>query len=401
MTRNAQGKDAKFDIKKLQLENIGQFLELYAVKSESVFWLSSPDFLTIQYVSPAYEKIWERSVEELLAEPEIWINFLHPDDIKPDYHPIHAMAERIKIEGPNARYEENYRIIRPSGEVRWILDRGFPVYNKSGECCGVTGVAVDVTNEKLAEETLRIAKEKAEAANKMKTDFLANMSHDIKTPLAGIISAAEFLKLTLESGQPQELVSGIFDAANQLLQFFDNCFELSKIESGEIEYYNEPFSLQTLAKDIQHIFNPAARDKQLEFLVHCADNLPETLVGSRPHVFRVLLNLVGNAIKFTDKGHIKITVALDAQSAQDNPRAIITVEDSGIGIPKDKQQDIFKKLTRLQPSYEGLYEGSGIGLYLVDKFVSQMDGDITVNSQPGKGSQFRVSLPFKQPQGAP
>ena len=115
----------------LSLEAIADFLSKLAEKSESVYWLSSPDFKRIAYISPAYEKIWGRSRNILYAEPELWITYLHPDDVK-NYHPIHLMAERVAKLGPAARYEEDYRILRPDGEVRWIIDRGFPIYDEAG-----------------------------------------------------------------------------------------------------------------------------------------------------------------------------------------------------------------------------------------------------------------------------
>jgi PAS domain S-box-containing protein len=151
----------------LELKNLGNFLTKLAEQSECVYWLSSPDFKNIIYISPAYEKIWGRSREILYKNPSVWIDYLVPEDVK-YYHPIHAMAERIAQEGDSARYNESYRIQRPDGEIRWILDRGFPIYNKENICVGATGVAVDVTQIKLYEQALIEAKEVAERALKSK-----------------------------------------------------------------------------------------------------------------------------------------------------------------------------------------------------------------------------------------
>ena len=178
-----------------KLLKLGGFLSQLANKSEHVYWLSSPDFEKIEYISPAYEIIWGRKVEELYQNPEKWITFLHPDDAK-NHHPIMAMKEQIEKLGESARYREDYRIIRPDGTIRWIMDRGFPIYDEEGVCCGVTGVALDVTKEKEFEIALSTAKEKAEAANRAKTQFLANMSHDMLSPLSGILLAAETIRET-------------------------------------------------------------------------------------------------------------------------------------------------------------------------------------------------------------
>tara|TARA_Y100000588_G_C14088334_1_gene853309 strand:+ start:642 stop:1040 length:399 start_codon:yes stop_codon:yes gene_type:complete len=129
---------------KLNLDVVGNFLSKYTEKSDHVYWVSSSDFSQIKYVSSSYEKVWGRPRLELYNNPEIWIGFLHPDDAK-DHHPIHEMAKKISIQGEDARYEEDYRIIRPDGSIRWILDRGFPLIDENGSCYGVTGVAIDVT----------------------------------------------------------------------------------------------------------------------------------------------------------------------------------------------------------------------------------------------------------------
>lgn len=179
----------------LNLQDIGDFLSKLAEKSENVYWLSSPDFETIQYISPAYEKIWGRSVETLYKEPELWITYLHPDDAK-DHHPIHAMKDRVAKLGPDARYEENYRIIRPNGEIRWIVDRGFPIYD-SGVCCGVTGVAIDITTE-MEVEQLRKERAIAEETNKHLKTMAGSIAHELRNPLGGIKTAVSFIKATTQ-----------------------------------------------------------------------------------------------------------------------------------------------------------------------------------------------------------
>ena len=127
------------------LEEIGNFLAKFTEHSEHIYWISSADFKKIQYISPSYERIWGRSREELYSNPEIWITFLHPEDII-NHHPIHEMAKRVELLGERARYAENYRIIRPDGNIRWIMDNGFPIFDESGRCLGVTGIAIDITN---------------------------------------------------------------------------------------------------------------------------------------------------------------------------------------------------------------------------------------------------------------
>jgi len=139
----------------IALEEISDFLVKISKYSDGVYWLSTPDFKKIQYISPAYEKIWGRPRAELYSNPELWITYLHPEDAKKS-HPIHEMAEKVKKLGLEARYKETYRIIKPTGETRWILDEGAPVASKEGSCCGVTGIAIDVTEQMLEQTEGRV-----------------------------------------------------------------------------------------------------------------------------------------------------------------------------------------------------------------------------------------------------
>jgi PAS domain S-box-containing protein len=195
------------DNKKIKLADVSAFLAQLAEQSESVYWLSSPDFSRIEYISPAYEKIWGRTRESLFANPEIWITFLHPEDAK-DHHPIHAMAERIKNLGQLARYEEDYRIIRPDGEIRWIIDRGFPIYDDFGNCTGVTGVAIDITTKVRQQQEFR--------------KIVSQVVHDIRSPLTAmqmILPECDILPQDLHS-LLNRATSRISDIANKLLYEF-------------------------------------------------------------------------------------------------------------------------------------------------------------------------------------
>ncbi|MES2203872.1 MAG: PAS domain-containing protein, partial [Pseudomonadota bacterium] len=238
------------------IKEFSAFLSQLAERSEHVYWLSSPDLESIQYISPAYEKIWGRKLEELYNDPEKWITFLHPEDAE-HHHPIHVMKDRIKQLGQAAKYNEDYRIIRPDGEVRWIMDRGFPIYDPQGNCLGITGVALDVTKEKEAELKLAKAKIQAEAANRAKTEFLANMSHDVKTPLSGVIGMADLIAHD-STGKEKQRGEAIHSCGLQLLSFFNDCLELSKLEMLEWAGMEENFSLTTLLEQIHDLLAPTA-----------------------------------------------------------------------------------------------------------------------------------------------
>jgi two-component system aerobic respiration control sensor histidine kinase ArcB len=410
-------------INQLTLEDIGSFLEKLAEKSESVYWLSSPDFKKIQYISPAYERIWGRSCAALYANPELWITYLHPDDSQ-DHHPIYDMAERVGSEGPLARYQKEYRIIRPNGEVRWIIDQGFPVYGRDNKCCGVTGVAVDITENKLAEEKLKESKEKAEAASRAKSEFIANMSHDIRTPMTGIVGMVQDMLDTAEETQKkieskkissQEELSRLLiglttlvktdsdilmSAVDQLLQLCNEILEVTHLDGGMSVQPSESFDLHDLIQANVELQQPVAKHKKLALSAKIDKKVPRYVKGLKNYTDRTILNLVSNALKFTAKGSVKIKVAIaEDQSASSSnvDKSVIVqirVEDTGMGIPEEKFDVIFEYFSRLTSSYEGVYKGSGLGLYTVKNYIEAMKGSIGLTSAVGKGTCFTITLPF-------
>ena len=379
---------------RLDLAALRELLSNLAENSPMVYWLSSPDFAQILYISPAYEKVWGRTRKELYNHPELWITYLHPDDSQA-YHPIVAMKERVAKEGAKARYVENYRIVRPSGEVRWIVDRGFPVVDRdTGELIGVTGVAMDITEEKQLEEERAKAHAELIAAHEMKMRFIRDMQHDIRTPFTGLWGLAHALLQMETDPQKHEMIALIEAAAKQLLDYCNNILEFNKTESSPI--MEEKLDLIKLMQNLITIEKPAAVNKKLSLSL-VMDNVPQFIFGDYARLKSLLLNLVSNAIKFTDAGGIKLTV----QSVKKlNDYKIILqfkVEDTGIGIPPEKQKFIYEKFSRVEPANRGKYTGSGLGLSIVKSIMHDLEGDIEVISEADKGTTFICNLPVRIP----
>lgn len=378
----------------MNLESIADFLSKLAEKSNSVYWLSSPDFSRIAYVSPAYETIWGRSREELIKRPEIWITFLHPEDIV-QHHPINEMARRVAEYGEKARYEEHYRIIRPDGEIRWIIDRGFPVYNSEGVCCGVTGVAVDVTQEKQIEENLRIAKDKAEEACRLKNQFIRNMEHDLRTPFSGILGLSEYLAEKEDDIEKKEILLDIVNSSKELLDYCNTIFEISRIDSGHYPILENEVNLNKLLQSVYNTQLPAAKLKNINFkLQQINGDYPEYIITDEHRLKTILMNIVSNAIKFTPQGEVTFKLEFD-RNTSNNSQIKFIIKDTGVGIPKESILKIFDKFSRLHPSNNGIYKGLGFGLVISNKFIQDLQGEIEVDSALGEGSTFIVSLPVK------
>lgn len=282
-------------------------------------------------------------------------------------------------------------------------DKGNPVYYMSSRVpllddkkniIGVVGISVDITARIKMEENLRQEKERAEAASHAKTMFLANMSHDIKTPIAGIISTAEYLTHSIEDDENNSRADDIVKSGFRLLEMMVEIIEISRLEVRQTERTQLRFNFQKLIDDIVQLIKPSFIEKPFKLKVDYAKNIPNFLIGDRWHLYRVILNLLSNAIKFTKKGSITIKVAPIKQTKK-KITLKISVQDTGMGIPKEKQATIFDNFTRLTPSYEGIYKGTGLGLYIVKQFIEAMKGKITVESEEGKGSSFNCIIPFK------
>lgn len=383
------------NIYKLTLEDIGNFLTKLSESSDSVYWLSTPNFKKIQYISAAYEKIWGRPRQILYDNPELWISYLYPGDAKAfNYHPIHRMAERLSQLGPAARYEENYRIVRPDGEIRWIIDRGFPIYGTDGTCYGVTGVAIDVSNEKQVEETLRKAKEDSELARRAKEEFIINMSHDLRTPLAGIIGLSHIQAKFGKNKREREYGQMIEGAGNQLLDLLNQVLKVASVEHETDE--NLTFSqvnLQELVRELQVLMLPAIKDRGLELYLLIDNALPTVIETDRIKLKRILLNLLANAIKFTVKGSISLEINLLSIQKQ-SVQLEIHIRDTGIGIALEKQNKILDRFYRVTSCDNETYKGFGIGLYLVKKFVDLLEGEIRISSKEREGSCFTLHFNF-------
>jgi PAS domain S-box-containing protein len=299
----------------------------------------------------------------------------------------------IETGQPLLNIEENQ--IQTDGSVKTVLVSKVPLRNYSGDIVGILGSYVDISYLKNIEQSLKAAKEIAESANRAKTEFIENISHDVVTPLVTLRLIGETI---MESADHNNSKKGniIARCAESLLSFFENCLKSSRIELSAWSAKEEVFSFSNLLDDIDALFSPTATMKNLVFNASCDPTLPKKMIGYRDSIYRVILNLVGNALKFTATGSVTVRVFLVEKMNQETIRVGIEVSDTGFGIPEDKQKVIFEKLHRLTPAYEGKTEGSGIGLYIVDQYVKRMGGEILVKSKVGEGSTFTVTFPIKR-----
>ncbi|MCB1828286.1 MAG: PAS domain-containing sensor histidine kinase, partial [Coxiellaceae bacterium] len=279
-------------------------------------------------------------------------------------------------------------------ETQVMLSCKEPLRDEHGNIIGLLGFSLNISERIQMEEQLKQTTAQAQAANKAKNDFIMNMSHDLRTPFVGILGFVNVLKNTEQTVDNLEMLNDITTATERLLKIIDELIDLANIGVGE-QQSKQKMSIRTLIKNLSDIMTPAAKNKALDLQWIVAKEAPTYFYGNKYAINRVLLNLVGNALKFTEEGFVRIKVEPLAATENNDKMLQIIVEDSGIGIPKNQHDKIFHKYSRGTSSSKR-FEGDGLGLYYVKLLVDEMGGDIYVDDRCDKGTRFICKLPMSK-----
>lgn len=292
--------------------------------------------------------------------------------------------------------EYQLAIVRHDGKALMIRTDKMPLVNKYNEVIGILAIAVDITDQKILEESLIKEKEHVQLLSQAKTEFMRNMEHDIRTPFSGIYTLAESMYQQEHDAEKKDYLQMITQSAKELLDYCNNIVDFSRLESGVLPIIHKKFNIHTLLENLIKVEQPAAQTKGLVLSLVMDPAMPAILLGDPYRLQRILMNLTGNALKFTAKGTITVSTQL---MKQDEKSLIvrIMVEDTGIGIAADKIDFIYERFARLTPSNQGMYKGSGLGLTIVKQLIEELGAEIDVKSSEHIGTTFTCTLAFKQP----
>ena len=380
VTENVEARNA--------LEESERRFRMFAETMPDSMFITNPEKSHYFYVNPAVEHVWGVTPQRLYADPSCLTPMLHEDDRE-----LFEVRERMERALEPVYLE--FRIHHPSRGLRWLSVQTQAVRMPDGEI-RVHGLCKDITLHRAQQEALLAAKEEAESANRSKSQFLANMSHEIRTPMNGVLGMTELLLGTGLTDRQRRFAETVYRSGEALLDIINDILDFSRIEAGRLELQIQEFSLVQLVEEVAELLAPRAHQRRIELIHDLAPAVPARVAGDPGRLRQVLINLIGNAIKFTEEGEVQVSVGIDANAAAaGHARVRVSVRDTGIGIPRETQQRLFKVFEQGSAATARRYGGTGLGLAISQQLVQMMGGLIEVDSAPGKGSIFAFALDFE------
>ncbi|HWP65457.1 MAG TPA: ATP-binding protein [Candidatus Limnocylindria bacterium] len=357
-----------------------------------LIWMTN-DAGECTYLNPEWERFLGHATSPRESE-RLW-NDVHPDDREA------ARTAMLSATGCRDPWEVEYRIRAKGGRYRWLLTRGTPRFTPDGHFEGYVGSATDITARKEEAELAAAARNAAVEAARLKSDFLATLSHEIRTPMHGIFGMTELALDTPDEAERRTFLERARSCAETLMRLLDDILDFSRIEAGRLELSDEPLDVREVVRQAVDTLSLAAARKGLALTTDVEPSVPVGLRGDPSRLRQILVNLVGNAIKFTEEGSVEVSV-----TSSPHPRTPGTVllscvvRDTGIGIPPDRLSSIFDAFTQVDASISRKYGGTGLGLAITHRLVDLLGGTIAVKSTEALGSTFCFTIPLALDQEA-
>jgi PAS domain S-box-containing protein len=330
----------------------------------------------ITYVNNKFIELSKYSRDELMGKDHRIINS--------GYHPKEFITNLWKTILSGDIWHGEIKNKAKDGTYYWVDTTIYPYKNEDGKIFKFISIRFDITEKKRISEALQLA-------NSAKTEFLSNMSHEIRTPMNAIMGMANLLAETKLDGEQKKYIEIFKKAGSNLMEIINNILDLTRVETGEIFLEKIPFELNDIVNDIQDLNSLQFKTKGLVFSTHIASEVPKYFLGDPTHIRQIISNLIGNALKFTEKGEVRLKIALNAQPKIPG-KILFIISDTGIGIAGENLDKLFKPFSQADTSITRRFGGSGLGLLICKKLVEQMKGNIWVESELGKGTTFNFTL---------
>lgn len=348
----------------------------------------------VRYYSDKWWDMLGYGTNELEVNDTLWDLMVHPDDKSSAFE---AFAKAMS-EGTD-NYQIEFRLRHKQGHYVPVLSRAFVKRNANGQPIRVSGTNQDLTERKKLEDSLKKAKELAEAASNAKSEFLANMSHEIRTPLNGVIGFSELLMKTPLDSSQHEYMSTVHQSANALLDIVNDILDFSKIEAGKLELSLEKKDLHDICRQVADVVKFQAGKKNIKMLLDISAKAPQYVWVDAVRLRQVLINLLGNAVKFTEEGEIEMKLEVLRHVSKNETICRFSVRDTGTGIDQKNQKKIFEAFAQEDASTTRKFGGTGLGLSISNKLLSLMNSELHLESEPGQGSKFYFDIQLASAEG--
>lgn len=355
---------------------------LLADNVHDVIWTTNEELIP-QHVSPSFSHLSGFPLEKSVATIRQEIIFSSPFT---DNH----FQSLVLTKEKSLHWES--QIKTAGGEVIWVESIASPLPESANHFTGIIGVTRDISSRKKIMLELEAAKEQAFAANKAKSEFLANMSHEVRTPMNGVLGMLQLLTMTTLDDEQLEYVATAMASGESLLTIINDILDYAKIEAGKLQMTPEEFQIREIVKPLMTSFKTAINHEKVSLLCSVAPDVPEILVADHVRIRQILYNLVGNAVKFTEQGEIRIDIRTQETIGDNRVRLACTIADTGIGVPADIGEELFEPFTQIESSRQKKVKGTGLGLSIVRQLVTRMEGTVQLQRNQAMGTTVTFTL---------